>query len=114
MSFLPAVSPQALKRMRMKIRQMHLRRQMLLPLAEIARSLNTILRGWIQSAGRFYPTELRARLFSYFNEHLCAWLRQKHSRLLRHDRRSRQFLMRIAQQRRGLFAHWRGVGVAAG
>jgi len=46
-SFLPAVSPQALKRMREKIRQMHLRRQMFLPLEEIARRLNPILRGWI-------------------------------------------------------------------
>jgi RNA-directed DNA polymerase len=113
-SFLPAVSPQALKRMRKKIRQMHLRRQMFLPLEEIARRLNPILRGWIHYYGRFYPTELRARLFSYHNEHLSAGLRQKHSRLLRHDRRSRQVLARIAQQRRDLFVHWRGVGVAAG
>jgi RNA-directed DNA polymerase len=68
-SFLPAVSPQALKRMRERIRRMHLRRRMFLPLEEIARHLNPILRGWIQYYGRFYPTELRARLFSYLNEH---------------------------------------------
>ena len=113
-SFLPAVSPQALKRMRERIRRMHLRRRMFLSLEEIARRLNPILRGWIQYYGRFYPTELRARLFSYLNEHLSAWLRQKHSRLLRHGRRSRQVLARIAQQRRDLFVHWRGVGVTAG
>ncbi len=47
-SFLPAVSPQALNRMRKRIRRMHLRRRMLLPLEEIARCLNPILRGWIQ------------------------------------------------------------------
>jgi group II intron reverse transcriptase/maturase len=113
-SFLPAVSPQALKRMRERIRRMHLRRRMFLSLEEIARRLNPILRGWIQYYGRFYPTELRARLFSYLNEHLSAWLRQKHSRLLRHGRRSRQVLARISQQRRDLFVHWRGVGVTAG
>jgi hypothetical protein len=45
---------------------------------------------------------------------LSSWLRQNHSRLLRHDRRSRQVLARIAQQRRDFFAHWRGVGLAAG
>ena len=50
------MSPQALKRMREKIRQMSL------PLEEIARRLNPILRGWIQYYGRFYPTELRAFL----------------------------------------------------
>ena len=52
-SFLPAVSPQALKRMRERIRKMHLRRRMFLPLEEIARLLNPILRGWIQYYGRF-------------------------------------------------------------
>ena len=76
-SFLPAVSPQALKRMREKIRQMFV------PLEEIARRLNPILRGWIQYYGRFYPTELCAKLFSYLNQELSAWLRKKHQRLRR-------------------------------
>ena len=58
-SFLPAVCPQALKRMRERIRKMHLRRRMFLPLEEIARLLNPSLRGWNQYYGRFYPTELR-------------------------------------------------------
>lgn len=53
---------------------MHLRRRMYLPLEEIARLLNPILWGWIQYYGRFYPTELRAKLFGYLNEHLSAWL----------------------------------------
>lgn len=55
------------------------------------------------------------------NEHLSVWLRQNHSRLRRHDRRSRQVLMRMAQQGRDLFVHWhwrsvpwRGVGVTSG
>jgi len=112
-SFLPAVSPRALKRMRERIRQMHLRRQMFLPLEEIARRLNPILRGWIQYYGKFYPTELRAKLFSYLNQELSAWLRKKHQRLRRHYRRSRELLARIAQQRPGLFVHWRGAGVLA-
>lgn len=87
---------------------------MFLPLEEIARRLNPILRSWIQFYERFYPTKLRTRLFSYINGDLSAWLRQKHSRFMRHVRRSRQVLARIAQQRRVLFVHWRGVGVAAG
>jgi hypothetical protein len=74
-SFLPAVSPQMLKRMREMIRQMSL------PLKEIARRLNLILRGWIQYYGKFYPTELRVKLFSYLNQELSAWLRKRHQRL---------------------------------
>ena len=53
-SFLPTVSPQTLKRLRARIRRMHLRRRMFLPLEEIARLLNPILRGWIQYYGRFF------------------------------------------------------------
>ena len=113
-SFLPAVGPQALRRMRDKIRQIDLRRQTYLSLEEMARRLNPILRGWIQYYGRFYPTELRAKLFSYLNQELSAWLRQKHQRLLRKHRRSREVLARIAQQRPGLFVHWHGERVVAG
>ena len=113
-SFLPAVSPQALKRMRDRIRQIDLRRQTYLPLEELARRLNPILRGWIEYYGRFYPTELRAKLFSYLNQELSAWLRQKHQRLRRKHRRSRELLARIAQQCPGLFAHWHGERAVAG
>ena len=71
-SFLPAVSPQALKRMRHRIKRIDLRRQTYLSLEEIAGRLNPILRGWIQYFGRFYPTELRVKLFSYLNQELGA------------------------------------------
>ncbi len=98
-SFLPAVSPQALKRMRDRIRQIDLLRQTYLPLEELARRLNPILRDWIQYYGRFYPTELRAKFFSYLNQELSSWLRQKHQRLRRKHRRSRELLTRITQQR---------------
>jgi RNA-directed DNA polymerase len=61
-SFLPEVSPQAMKRMRKRIRQLHLRKLVFLPLEEIAGRLNPILRGWIQYYGCCYPSVLRARL----------------------------------------------------
>jgi hypothetical protein len=100
--------------LRDRIRQIDLFRQTYLPLEELARRLNPILRGWIQYYGRFYPTELRAKLFSYLNQELSAGLRQKHQRLRRKHRRSRELLTRIAQQRPALFAHWHGGRVVAG
>jgi hypothetical protein len=68
------VSPQADKLMGKKIRQIHLRRQIYLPLEEGSRRLNPILRGLIQYYGLFYATELRACFFSYLNKHLCEGL----------------------------------------
>jgi RNA-directed DNA polymerase len=80
-NFLPAVSQQALKRMRLRIKQMNLRKQAFVPLDVIARRLNPILRGWIQYYGRYYPSVLRAKLFTYLNKRLCTWLREKHKLL---------------------------------
>ena len=114
-NFLPAVSQQALKRMRLKIKQMNLRKQAFLPLEVIARRLNPILRGWIQFYGRFYPSELRAKLFTYLNKRLCSWLREKHKPLRGRYLRSRQVLARIARQCPDLFIHWqRGGGIMVG
>jgi RNA-directed DNA polymerase len=85
--FLPAVSPQALKRMRAQIREWRLPQHAPLPLEDIAQSLNPVLRGWEQYYGRFYPTELR-KLFEYFDERLGAWLQQKYKQLKGHRGRS--------------------------
>jgi RNA-directed DNA polymerase len=52
-SFLAAVRPQALNRMRDRIRRIDLRRQTYLSLEEIARRLNPIQRGWLQYYSRF-------------------------------------------------------------
>jgi RNA-directed DNA polymerase len=111
-NFLPAVSPQALKRMRERIRGWRLRQHAPLSLADIARSLNPILRGWWQYYGRFYPTELWSKLFCHFDERLGAWLRQKYKSLRGHRGRSLRLLNRMAQQRPELFVHWQQLGHA--
>jgi len=51
--FNPAVSAAALKSMREKIRDLNIRRRTHVTLAEIARQLNPILRGWIEYYGRY-------------------------------------------------------------
>jgi hypothetical protein len=111
-NFLPAVSPQALKRMRATIRDLRLRRQVHLSLEQIARRLNPTLRGWWQYYGRFYPTELRSKFFRYFDERLGSWLRQKHKPLARRRGRSLHVLNRIAKERPYLFVHWQTLGKA--
>ncbi|BCH12325.1 hypothetical protein MesoLj131c_65830 (plasmid) [Mesorhizobium sp. 131-3-5] len=57
-NFLPAVSPQALRRMRDRIRGWRLPHHAPLPLVDVARMLNPVLRGWWRYYGRFYPAEM--------------------------------------------------------
>ncbi|OKO71448.1 group II intron reverse transcriptase/maturase [Bradyrhizobium sp. NAS96.2] len=109
--FLPAVSPQALTRMRERIRSWRLPQHAPLPLADIARILNPVLQGWWQYYGRFYPTELW-KLFTYFDERLGAWLRRKYKPLKRHRGRSLRRLNGIAKRNPSLFVHWARLGHA--
>jgi RNA-directed DNA polymerase len=109
--FLPAVSPQALKRMRERIRSWRLPKHAPLPLAVIARSLNPVLQGWWRYYGRFYPTEMW-KLFVYFDERLGAWLRQKHKQYKGYRGRSLRRLNSIAKRNPDLFVHWKRLGHA--
>ncbi|WP_245284141.1 group II intron maturase-specific domain-containing protein [Bradyrhizobium sp. Cp5.3] len=109
--FLPAIGPQALKRMRERIRSWRLPQHAPLPLVDIARILNPVLQGWWQYYGRFYPTELW-KLFTYFDERLGAWLRRKYKPLKRHRGRSLRRLNSIAKRNPSLFVHWARLGRA--
>lgn len=57
------MSPQALQRMRERIRSTGLPSLVYLSLEEIAKVLNPVLRGWIQCYGRFCRTELIRELY---------------------------------------------------
>ena len=57
-SFTPAVSSSALKAMRATIRDLNIRQRTQLSLADIARKLNPLLRGWIEYYGRYAPSAL--------------------------------------------------------
>lgn len=109
--FLPAVSPQALKRMRDRIRSWRLPQHAPLPLGDIARLLNPVLTGWWQYYGRFYPTEMW-KLFKYFDERLGAWFRKKHKQYKGHRGRSLRRLNSIAKRTPDLFVHWARLGRA--
>jgi len=69
--FNPAVSPSALKTMRSTIRDLNIRRQTQLSLADIARTLNPLVRGWIEYYGRYAPSALSPML-RYVNQTLVS------------------------------------------
>jgi RNA-directed DNA polymerase len=104
--FNPAVSPSALKTMRSTIRDLNIRRQTQLSLADIARTLNPLVRGWIEYYGRYAPSALSPML-RYVNQTLMRWAMRKFKRFKAHKIRASRFLQKLVREKVSLFVHWR-------
>jgi RNA-directed DNA polymerase len=105
-SFLPAVSTDAMKAMGREIRSWHWAKRSDKSLDDLARMFNSVVQGWINYYGRFY----RSRLLSFLrrlNQHLMRWACRKYKRLKRRERRAMAWLAEIARRSPRLFAHWR-------
>jgi RNA-directed DNA polymerase len=105
-SFLPAVSKQAMKAMGAEIRSWHWAKRSDKSLGDLALMFNSKVQGWINYYGRFY----RSRLLYFLrrlNRHLMRWACRKYKRLKRRERRAMAWLAEIAQRSPRLFAHWR-------
>jgi Group II intron, maturase-specific domain len=70
------------------IRDLNLRRQIQLVLADIAHRLNPLLRGWLEFYGRYAPSALYP-LLRYVNQTLLAWAMRKFKRFKVHKIRTR-------------------------
>ena len=105
-SFLPAVSIDAVKAMSQEVRSWHLARRSDKALDDLARMFNSIVQGWINYYGRFYKSEL-LYLLRRLNRHLARWACRKFKRLRRRERRAMAWLAEVARRTPGLFAHWR-------
>ena len=104
--FNPAVSPAALKTMRSTIRDLGIRHRTQMTLADIARQINPLLRGWIEYYGRYASSAL-APVLRYVNQTLLAWAMRKFKRFAAHKIRASLFLQSIAKTNVELFVHWR-------
>ena len=104
--FNPAVSVSAMKAMRATIRELGLRRRTELSVADIARQINPLLRGWIAYYGRYAPSAL-APVLRYVNLTLRAWVMRKFKRFAAKKIRAGHFLERMAREHADLFVHWR-------
>jgi RNA-directed DNA polymerase len=103
--FTPAVSPSALKAMRETIRDLNIRQQTQLALADVANRLNPLLRGWIEYYGRYTPSALSPML-RYVNQTLLRWAMRKFKRFKAHKIRASHFLQRLGRNGVGPFVHW--------
>ena len=103
--FAPAVSNQAGKVMRQRIRRwkLHLRND--LGLGEIARWTRPVLVGWLRYYGHFYPSALH-RALRTLDRFLVRWVRRKYKRFRDHAMRARDWLNRLRARQPTLFAHW--------
>ena len=105
-SFLPAVSRDAMKAMGTEIRSWHWAKRSDKSLGDLALMFNSVVQGWINYYGRFY----RSRLLYFLrrlNRHLMRWACRKYKRLKRRERRAMAWLAEIARRSPHLFAHWR-------
>lgn len=104
-SFLPAVSPHALKSMRQAVRGWKLQHRVDKTIDDLSRMFSPILRGWMNYYSRFYKSEMYI-LYKYFNRKLTFWATKKYKRLKGHKRRAQAFLASIAKKLPKLFPHW--------
>jgi len=106
LGFQPAVSDDALKAMSRTIKRWRLHMWTGATLTSIAREINTIVRGWINYYGRFYPSRLNNSL-RRIDEYLVRWALRKYKRLKRRYRRAWRLLKDVMTRQPELFAHWR-------
>jgi RNA-directed DNA polymerase len=104
-SFLPAVSDKAAKKIREEVRgwKLHLRSDK--NLSDLARMFNPMIRGWVQYYGKYYRSMLHPVLRP-LDRILVRWACRKYKKLRGHHRRAAQWLRRIAQRDSKLWAHW--------
>jgi RNA-directed DNA polymerase len=104
-SFLPAMSPEALKAKGADLRQLRIHRLTTSSLDDLARLLNPIVAGWMNYYGRFHRSAMYP-LLQRVNAYLRRWAGMKYRRL-RQYRRFKVWWTGLLERQPGLFAQWR-------
>lgn len=103
--FLPAISGKALKRIVSEIRGWKLLKVTSITIEEIARSINPIVRGWMNYYRSFYRSAFEP-IIRALNYRIVKWLTWKHKKLHRRQKRAYKWLGRVRNKFPSLFAHW--------
>jgi len=105
-NFLPAMSQTSRKAINQEIRSWHIQLKNDKSLLDLARMFGSVLSGWNNYYGRFYPSAMNC-IWRHFDRYLVQWVRRKYKRFAWHKRRAYQYLDRLAHANPHLFAHWR-------
>ena len=110
-TFGPAISRKAARGLRETVRRdWRLPTRTSMTIAELAKMMNPVLRGWIGYYGRFRRSALVGALRN-LNLSLRLWTMRKYKRFKRRPRAAMAWLRRIALSARGLFVHWEIAGL---
>ena len=105
LSFLPAVSGRAAKRMRQVVRRWRLHHRSDLELEAIADWVRPTLAGWVRYYGRFYPSKLRAELRT-IDVFIVRWAARKYKRFRGHTMAVWDWLRSLRRRNPNLLGHW--------
>lgn len=105
LSFLPAISTKACKRIGQTMRAWWETSRTDKSLEELAAMINPSLKGWINYYGKFYKSAVY-KLLKRVNERLSIWVTKKYKRFRGHRSRAREWLGNISKTTPYLFAHW--------
>ena len=112
-NFLPAVSADAMKRMRNEVRSWRIHRQTSGTLDELAKQYNPKIKGWWNYFGAFHRSAMYT-LSQHIDEKLMQWARRKYKTLTCHKTRSVRWLRRTKKKLPQLFFHWAFAGSKVG
>ena len=106
MSFTPAISNNAQKRIKDEIRSWKIYSRSDLDIFFIAKRVNSKLIGWYNYYGHFRRSEM-FNIFKMFQKILIKWARKKYNKLKGYWYKAHQFIFNIGRERPNLFIHWK-------
>ena len=104
--FLPAVSREAARAIRLEIRSWGLHCRSSVGLADLSGMYNRCIQGWVNYYGRYYPSALQDVL-RQLDWRLVRWAQRKYKRFRSHPSRAWQWLNRVKREWPELLAHWK-------
>lgn len=105
MGYTPAVSIEAARSFREKIRTM-IKRTATTDIVLLSQVLNPIIRGWMNYFCKFTPSEAYQKGINYVNQKLVRWIRKNRKKVNRSYRKSQILLNRIALSNPKMFYQW--------